>query len=109
MSIRAVCDLITPELIDTALQQIDAALRSWGVANPRIVVAGLNPHAIGDEEDRAIGPGVARARARGINVDGPSEPATVFRQCIDGRYDLVLALFHDHGHIPINTRGCTGT
>ena len=96
MSIRAVCDLITPELIDTALQQIDAALRSWGVANPRIV------------EDRAIGPGVARARARGINVDGPSAPDTVFRQCIEGRYDLVLAMFHDQGHIAVKTWGFSG-
>lgn len=108
MPIRAVCDLLTPDLIDGALQQIDAALRSWGVAAPRIVVAGLNPHAIGDEEATAIAPGIARARARGIDVEGPSAPDTVFRQCIEGRYDLVLAMFHDQGHIAVKTWGFSG-
>ncbi len=108
MSIRTVCDLITPDLIDGALQQIDAAMRSWGVNDPRIVVAGLNPHATGEEEVRAIAPGVARARQRGINVEGPSAPDTVFRQCIEGRYDLVLAMFHDQGHIAVKTWGFSG-
>ena len=50
----------------------------------------------------------SRARARGINVDGPSAPDTVFRQCIEGRYDLVLAMFHDQGHIAVKTWGFSG-
>src|SRR3546814_20836252 len=73
-----------------------------------MVVPVCSPRAIGDEEDRAIGTGVARPRPRGINVDGPSAPDTVFRQCIEGRYDLVLAMFHDQGHIAVKTWGFSG-
>ena len=108
MSIRQVCDVIKPDLIVHALTSINDAMKSWGIANPRIVVAGLNPHAMGDEDREQIAPGVERARGLGIDVVGPISPDTVFRQCIEGRYDMVLAMFHDQGHIAVKTWGFSG-
>src|SRR3546814_14030129 len=69
MSIPPVCDLIPPELIDTALQKIDAALRSCSVANPRIVVAGLNPPPIVYHAARSRGPGVEPRGDTRLNVE----------------------------------------
>jgi 4-hydroxythreonine-4-phosphate dehydrogenase len=106
--LRKVCDLISSDLIFSALQTLDRSLKSWGIKKPRIGVAGLNPHAYGDEDENEIAPGVERARQTGINVTGPIAPDTVFRHCIDGQYDVVLAMFHDQGHIAIKTWGFVG-
>jgi len=108
MSLRQVIDVITADLVDKAIGQVNDAMRSWGIASPRIAVAGLNPHAVGDEERLEIAPGVERARARGIAVEGPIAPDSVFRQCIEGRYDMVLAMCHDQGHIAVKTWGFSG-
>lgn len=108
LPLRQVIDVITADLVASALSQLNSAMRGWGVARPRIAVAGLNPHAMGDEETRAIIPGVARAQAEGIDVVGPVPPDSVFRQCIEGRYDIVLAMFHDQGHIAVKTWGFSG-
>nr|ABM79787.1 hydroxythreonine-4-phosphate dehydrogenase [Sphingobium yanoikuyae] len=108
MSLRQVIDVITADLVAKAIGQVNDAMRSWGIARPRIAVAGLNPHATGDEDRLAIAPGVERARAAGIAVEGPIAPDSVFRQCIEGRYDMVLAMFHDQGHIAVKTWGFSG-
>ncbi|MCX2975480.1 4-hydroxythreonine-4-phosphate dehydrogenase [Halieaceae bacterium IMCC8485] len=108
MPLRQVCDVITSELVTSALKMLDTALKSWGIEKPRIVVAGLNPHASGVEEDQEIAPGVARAQSIGIDATGPEPPDSVFRQCIEGRYDVVLAMTHDQGHIAIKTWGFAG-
>jgi 4-hydroxythreonine-4-phosphate dehydrogenase len=108
MPLRQVCDVISADLIHHTLIEIDGAMKRWGIPNPRIVVAGLNPHATGDEEREAIAPGVARAREGGIDVEGPSSPDSVFRQGIEGRYDMVLAMYHDQGHIAVKTWGFSG-
>lgn len=108
MPLRQVIDVITADLVDKAIGQVNDAMRSWGIARPRIAVAGLNPHAMGDEERHEIAPGVERARARGIAVEGPVAPDSVFRQCIEGRYDMVLAMCHDQGHIAVKTWGFSG-
>jgi 4-hydroxy-L-threonine phosphate dehydrogenase PdxA len=108
MPLREVCDIITGDLVAGALEMLDKALKSWGIEKPRIVVAGLNPHASGAEEDREITPGVLRAQSMGIDVTGPEPPDSVFRQCIEGRYDMVLAMTHDQGHIAIKTWGFAG-
>ena len=63
---------------------------------------------MGDEDRLAIAPGVERAKAMGIAVEGPIAPDSVFRQCIEGRYDMVLAMFHDQGHIAVKTWGFSG-
>lgn len=82
-----------------------AHLRRIGTAQPRIAVAGLNPHCgehglFGDEDDRCIAPAVAQARAQGIDAHGPISPDTVFYRASQGEFDLVVAQYHDQGHIP---------
>ena len=103
---------------DAVLQTLRIAHRSaaaWGQAAPRIAVAGLNPHAgegglFGDEEIRFIAPAIAAARAEGINAHGPFAPDTVFMRARHapghpGEFDLVVAMTHDHGLIPVKYLG----
>lgn len=78
-------------------------LRRWGIPQPRIAVAGLNPHAYGLEEEQEIAPAVRQAVSEGIQAIGPVAPDSVFRQCTEGQYDCVLAHYHDQGHIPVKT------
>jgi len=90
-------------------QVIDMAHESClllGVAEPRIGIAGLNPHAgegglFGDQEAREIVPAIEAARARGLNVSSPQPPDTVFMRAVNGAYDIVVAMYHDQGHIPM--------
>ena len=96
----------TRENILAKIQLTSDHLRRWGFGNPRIGVAALNPHAsdgglIGDDEERHISPAVDDARAEGIEAVGPVPADTVFNQAIAGRYDAVLAMYHDQGHIAI--------
>ncbi|MDD2395922.1 MAG: 4-hydroxythreonine-4-phosphate dehydrogenase PdxA, partial [Sphaerochaeta sp.] len=84
----------------------DETLRKAGYEKPRIAVAGLNPHAgenglFGTEELEHIIPAVETARAQGLAVDGPIPPDTVFLKAIKGSYDVVVAMYHDQGHIPL--------
>jgi 4-hydroxythreonine-4-phosphate dehydrogenase len=98
---------------DAVLQTIRIAHRSaagWGQAAPRIAVAGLNPHAgegglFGDEEIRHIAPAIAAARSEGIDTSGPYAPDTVFMRARRGEFDLVIAMLHDHGLIPVKYLG----
>jgi 4-hydroxy-L-threonine phosphate dehydrogenase PdxA len=106
--LRQVCDIISPDLVYKALRTIHDDFTRWGIPNPRIVVAGLNAHAYGDEDKHQIAPGVEKAKAEGVNVTGPAPPDSVFRWCIDGQYDVVLAMFHDQGHIAVKTWGFVG-
>jgi 4-phospho-D-threonate 3-dehydrogenase / 4-phospho-D-erythronate 3-dehydrogenase len=76
----------------------------------RIAVAGLNPHAgehgiLGEEDERFIRPAVARARALGIDADGPLSADTLFPRAAAGQVDLVVAMYHDQGHIPVKLLG----
>jgi 4-phospho-D-threonate 3-dehydrogenase / 4-phospho-D-erythronate 3-dehydrogenase len=82
-----------------------AHLRRMGIANPRIAVAGLNPHSgenglFGNDEIERINPAIAAARVEGINVTGPLPADTVFYRAMRGEFDLVVAQYHDQGHIP---------
>jgi 4-phospho-D-threonate 3-dehydrogenase / 4-phospho-D-erythronate 3-dehydrogenase len=86
------------------------ALRRLGIEKPRIAVAGLNPHAgeggmFGREEIDHIQPAIDEARARGMNVDGPIPPDTVFAKMKGGQYDMVVCMYHDQGHIPTKLAG----
>jgi 4-hydroxythreonine-4-phosphate dehydrogenase len=81
-----------------------------GIQRPRIAVAALNPHGgddglVGREEIETIGPAVAAARAEGIDVHGPIPADSVFFRAIRGEFDVVVAMYHDQGHIPIKTHG----
>jgi 4-hydroxythreonine-4-phosphate dehydrogenase len=82
------------------------AMVRLGIANPRIAVCGLNPHAsengqFGDEEQRVISPALEMAHNAGINAQGPFPADTIFLQALAGRYDLVVAMYHDQGLIPV--------
>ena len=88
----------------------DKALKKMGIENPRIAVAGLNPHAgeggmFGDEEIKEIIPAVEEAKKKGSNVDGPIPPDTVFSKMKGGMYDIVVVMYHDQGHIPTKLAG----
>jgi 4-hydroxythreonine-4-phosphate dehydrogenase len=88
------------------LKLMDATLTRWGLNNARIAVAALNPHGgesglLGSEEINEIAPAVADAVALGINAVGPLPADSVFNRAIDGEFDVVLALYHDQGHIAI--------
>jgi 4-hydroxythreonine-4-phosphate dehydrogenase len=85
-------------------------LQLLGCKEPRIAVAGFNPHAsegglFGSEETRAIIPAVEAAKAEGLNVSGPLPPDTVFVKALGGQYDVVVAMYHDQGHIPLKLVG----
>lgn len=106
--LREVSAAITTEAVHRLIARLSQSLKAWGVGEGRIAVAGFNPHASGDEEKSALEPAVALARAQGISVEGPVSPDSVFRQCIEGRFDAVVAMYHDQGHIPIKTWGFSG-
>jgi 4-hydroxythreonine-4-phosphate dehydrogenase len=103
LPLRAVPDAIDAALLDGVLDVLAGDLaQRFGIAAPRIAVCGLNPHAgesghLGDEEQRVIAPAVARARARGLAVDGPLPADTLFVPRVLEPYDAVLAMYHDQG------------
>lgn len=84
------------------------ACRRLGIAEPRVAVCGVNPHAgeaglLGDEERRVIGPAIEHAKRGGIRVTGPWPGDTVFRSAMRGEHDLVVAMYHDQGLIAVKT------
>jgi 4-hydroxythreonine-4-phosphate dehydrogenase len=106
-AIKDVPALLTPERIEQAIRLCHLALTAlFGVKQPRIAVAALNPHGgegglFGTEERTAIGPGVARARAQGFPAVGPLPADTLIGQAARGQYDAVVAMYHDQGLIPL--------
>jgi 4-hydroxythreonine-4-phosphate dehydrogenase len=83
----------------------EALRRDFGIRRPRLALAGLNPHAgeggaFGDEEIRLLRPAVEAGRARGLRLDGPHSPDTVFFRARQGEFDAVISLYHDQGLIP---------
>ena len=106
----AVSSLSTAGIVET-IRLTDAFLRMTGIQAPRIAVAGINPHAgedglLGDEEIRVIGPAVHEARAQGIDASGPWPPDTVFMRARGfAEFDVVIAMYHDQGLIPVKYLG----
>ena len=97
---------VTPERVGEVIELAYQGCRALGIPHPRIAVAGLNPHAgeeglFGDQEHEAIQPAVDAARARGWTVSDPQPPDTVFLRASQGAYDIVVAMYHDQGHIPM--------
>jgi 4-hydroxythreonine-4-phosphate dehydrogenase len=109
----SILDAVRKLSVDRELQVIRLAhrsLRSMGITQPRIAVAGLNPHAgegglFGSEDMELIAPAVAQARQEGIDAVGPLPGDTVFMQARKGRYDIVVAQYHDQGLIPVKLLG----
>jgi len=109
-SLRQAIERVTREAVRETLVITHAALRRMGFATPRIAVAGLNPHAgegglFGDEEIVHIAPAIADARAAGIEASGPFAPDTIFMRARRGEFDVVVAMVHDHGLIPVKYLG----
>lgn len=109
-SLRDAITRVTREAVLETLHITGAALRRMGLQAPRIAVAGLNPHAgegglFGDEEIRHIAPAIADARAAGWEASGPYAPDTVFMRARRGEFDVVVAMTHDHGLIPVKYLG----
>ena len=109
-SLRIACDCVTQENVLAKLRLTQSFFAAYGVERPRVGVAALNPHGgedgiLGREEIDEIAPAVEAARAEGIDATGPVPADSVFTQAIGGRYDVVLAMFHDQGHIPIKVHG----
>jgi 4-phospho-D-threonate 3-dehydrogenase / 4-phospho-D-erythronate 3-dehydrogenase len=114
ISFRQIPDAITREGIREALPLCDLYLRQLGIERPKIAVAALNPHGgeqglFGREEMDIVGPAVEQANSSGWRVAGPVPADAVFHQCLEGKYDGVLSLYHDQGHIAAKTLDFHGT
>ncbi len=102
--------MVTPENEARAIWLADQACRRFGIARPRVAVAGLNPHAgeggmFGREDLDVIAPAVQAAREQGIDASGPHPPDTVFMRARRGEFDVVVAQYHDQGLIPVKYMG----
>lgn len=106
--VRDIVSTVTQERIERVIGLTTRHLQRWGLANPRLAVAGLNPHAMFEEDRDIIAPAVRAQRELGINVTGPIAPDAVFRHCIEGRYDAVVTMFHDQGQIALKTAAFEG-
>jgi 4-phospho-D-threonate 3-dehydrogenase / 4-phospho-D-erythronate 3-dehydrogenase len=110
VSLRQACDLVKKDRILDTIELMDTACRQLGINNPKIAVAGLNPHAsdgglFGSEEREEIIPAIEEAIKRGFNVEGPIPADTLFAKAVGGRYDGCVAMYHDQGHIPFKLVG----
>ncbi len=106
LALGEACHQATTARVWRTIQLGDEAMRLLGFEQPRIAVAGLNPHAgeegmFGEEDRQQIAPAVEQARAQGLPACGPLPPDTVFLRAWQGEFDLVVAMYHDQGHIPM--------
>jgi 4-hydroxythreonine-4-phosphate dehydrogenase len=110
VSLREACDLVKKARVLEVIGLANDACHSLGIPTPRIAVAGLNPHSgenglFGTEEKEEILPAIQEAVALGLTVDGPVPADTVFSKLHGGLYDIVVAMYHDQGHIPTKLLG----
>ena len=112
VSLREACDRVKKERVLECIRLADSACRRMGIRDPKIGVAGLNPHCgenglFGTEEQEEIRPAIDIALKEGINIpDKAPVPAdTVFSKALGGWYDIVVAMYHDQGHIPVKVKG----
>lgn len=106
VSLQEAIRRVTKQRVEEVIDLAQHSCQALGIAQPRIAVAGLNPHAsegglFGDEEAREVIPAVQSARARGLNVSDPLPGDTVFLRATKGEFDIVVAMYHDQGHIPM--------
>ena len=112
VSLRNACDRVKKERVLDCIHLADEAMKAIGIENPKIGVAGLNPHCgengmFGTEEIQEIQPAIDAALAEGINIPEkkPTPPDTVFSKALGGWYDIVVVMYHDQGHIPLKVKG----
>ncbi|MEG0742997.1 MAG: 4-hydroxythreonine-4-phosphate dehydrogenase PdxA [Clostridia bacterium] len=112
VSLRQACDNVQKERVLSVILLANNACKDFGIPQPRIAVAGLNPHSgegglFGKEEIEQIIPAIEEAKALGLCVEGPIPPDTVFSKLNGGMYDICVAMYHDQGHIPVKLLGFT--
>ena len=110
VSLRTAIERVRPERILKVLQLTHEAIRQLGVPDPRLAVAGLNPHAgehglFGDEEEKYIEPAILQAQRLGMRVSGPYPGDTVFFRARQGEFDGAVAMYHDQGHAAVKMLG----
>ena len=110
VSLREACDRVKKDRVLEVIRIADQACKELGIKEPKIGVAGLNPHSgengmFGREDIEEITPAIEAAKGEGIIVDGPVPPDTVFSKARGGWYDIVVAMYHDQGHIPLKVVG----
>lgn len=111
--LRRACELDTARILRT-IELGNGAMKLLGFKRPRVAVCGLNPHAgehglFGDEDAKFILPAIEQARRKGIDCSGPHAGDTIFLQASRGAYDLVVAMYHDQGHIAMKLLDFAGT
>lgn len=109
-SLKEACERITKDRILGKLRLTQDSFQQWGIMHPRIAVAALNPHGgegglLGREEIEQIAPAVKEAQGSGIDARGPFPADSVFNRAINGEFDVVIAMYHDQGHIPVKVHG----
>lgn len=112
VSLRKACDMVKKDRVMEVIRIADRACRDLGIEEPKIGVAGLNPHCgengmFGTEEIEEIQPAIDAAIEEGICIpEGrPTPPDTIFSKALGGWYDIVVAMYHDQGHIPLKVKG----
>jgi 4-hydroxythreonine-4-phosphate dehydrogenase len=110
VSLREAIERVRPDRELAVIRLAHEALRKLGVENPKVAVAGLNPHAgesglFGTEDAEQIAPAVAAAVEEGIEATGPWPPDTVMMRARRGHFDIVVVQYHDQGHIPVKLMG----
>lgn len=112
VSLREACDRVKKQRVLDCIHIANDACKALGIENPKIGVAGLNPHCgengmFGREEIEEIQPAIDEALSEGINIPErkPTPPDTVFSKAIGGWYDIVVVMYHDQGHIPLKVKG----
>lgn len=110
VSMRKACDLITEERVYKTIKLANQGMKELGCEKPRIGVCGFNAHSsenglFGCEEEIAIIPAIKKAYEEGYDVEGPIMPDTAFVKAMAGQYDVMIAMYHDQGHIPLKLAG----
>ncbi|MDL2295529.1 4-hydroxythreonine-4-phosphate dehydrogenase PdxA [Lachnospiraceae bacterium OttesenSCG-928-E19] len=110
VSLREACDKVKKQRVLDVIRIANDACKALGIREPKVGVAGLNPHCgengmFGREEIDEITPAIDEALKEGINVQGPVAPDTVYSKARGGWYDIVVAMYHDQGHIPLKVVG----
>ena len=112
VSLRQACDKVKKERVLECIRIANNACKAIGIQEPKIGVAGLNPHCgengmFGVEEIEEIQPAINEAMEEGINIPEkkPTPPDSIFSKAIGGWYDIVVAMYHDQGHIPLKVEG----
>lgn len=110
VALREALAMIDQQRVTDTIRMADDALRSFGIAKPRVAVAGLNPHAgegglFGREETDILMPAIAASRAAGVDATGPFPADTVFLRARNGQFDAVVTMYHDQGAIPVKLSG----